>query len=74
MPCPSCCSNRLSFFPTELNVHFPGREGLDKPTVWVFPQMLICLKCGFTQFMIPEAELRELNEGGSRDRKKGAVA
>jgi hypothetical protein len=74
MPCPSCCSNRLSFFPTELNIHFPGREGLDKPTVWAFPQMLICIKCGFTQFMIPEAELGELNEGCSRDRKKGAAA
>jgi len=39
MPCPSCRSSRQSVFPAEANIHFPGREGLDKATVWVFPQM-----------------------------------
>jgi hypothetical protein len=73
MSCPSCHSDRQSVFPTELNIHFPGREDLDKPTVLVFPQMLVCLRCGFTQFVISGAELRELNEGCSRDRKKGAA-
>lgn len=74
MACPSCRSNRQSVFPTELNIHFPGREGLDKPTVWVFPQMLICLRCGFTQFVIPEAEVCQLNEGCSRDWEKSIAA
>jgi len=74
MPCPSCRSNRESFLPAEANIHFPGREGLDRPTVWVFPQMLICLKCGFTQFVIPEAELRALNEGCSQIGETSAAA
>lgn len=74
MSCSFCRSNRQSFFPTEANIHFPGREGLTTPTVWVFPEMLICLRCGFTEFVIPEAQLRELNEGCSRDQEKGAAA
>jgi hypothetical protein len=74
MACPSCRSNRQSVFPAEANIHFPGREGLDKPSVLVFPQMLICLECGLTQFVIPEAELREINEGRFRDRGESASA
>jgi len=72
--CPVCRSNRQGVFPAEANIHFPGREGLDKPTVWVFPQMSICLKCGFTQFVIRQAELRQLDDGWSRDQEKGAAA
>jgi hypothetical protein len=43
-----------------VNIHFPGYEGLTKPTVWVFPQVLVCANCGFAQFSIPESELQRL--------------
>lgn len=72
MPCPSCGSNGESVFSAEINIHFPGKEGLDKPTVWVFPQLSICFECGFTQFAMPEAQLRQLWEGDSRMLKKAA--
>lgn len=74
MSCRSCSSNRQSVFPTELNIHFAGREGLEKPTVWVFPQLLVCLDCGFTSFVVPESQLLKLNEGCSQDRERGAAA
>jgi hypothetical protein len=74
MYCPSCGLNGQTIFPSETNIHFPGKEGLDKPTVWVFPQMVICLNCGFTWFVIPEPQLRELNEGCFRDRENRAIA
>jgi len=45
------------------NVHFPGRKGLDKPAVLVFPRLAVCLNCGFTQFALPEAQLLLLREG-----------
>jgi hypothetical protein len=41
-------------------VHFSGREILDKPGVWVFSNLSICLDCGFLQSMIPASELAQL--------------
>jgi hypothetical protein len=58
--CSSCQSANQGTFNGEIAIHFPGLEGLDKPIVWVFPKLLVCLNCGFTEFTIPETELREL--------------
>jgi hypothetical protein len=60
--CRSCQSSNQSTFNGETAIHFPGREGLERPIVWVFPRLLICLNCGFTEFVVPEAELRRLLE------------
>jgi hypothetical protein len=60
MSCQSCQSEHQSYFNGEIAIHFPGLKGLDKPLVWVFPRLLICLDCGFTEFVIPETELRQL--------------
>jgi hypothetical protein len=46
-----------------MNIHFPGVKGLDKPVVWVFPKLQVCLGCGLTLFTIPETELRLLEDG-----------
>lgn len=51
-----------STFNGEIAIHFSGLEGLDKPIVWVFLKLLVCLNCGCTDFAIPEAELRRLVE------------
>jgi hypothetical protein len=53
-------SLELRKFSAEINIHFPGYEGLAKPTVWVFPQVLVCLDCGFAQFSISQSELQRL--------------
>jgi hypothetical protein len=58
--CSSCQSVNQSTFNGEIAIHFPGLEGLEKPIVWVFPKLLVCLNCGFTEFAIPETELRQL--------------
>jgi hypothetical protein len=50
-------------FGAEMNIHFPGREGLDKPDVLVFPTLAVCFSCGFSGFTIPGAELRQLETG-----------
>ncbi len=57
MRCKSCKLERQLAFGAEMIVHFPGMEGLDKPIVWVFPKLLVCMDCGFTEFAIPETEL-----------------
>ena len=63
MPCKSCQSENQRTLNGEIAIHFPGLDGLTKPIVWVFPKLLVCLNCGFTEFAIPEAELRQLAEG-----------
>ena len=41
----------------------PDSRGLDKPIVWLFPKLAVCLECGFTQFTVPERELSVLVRG-----------
>ncbi len=62
MTCKSCSSENQRRFNSEINVHFAGLKNLDKPPVFVFPQLLICLDCGFTEFALPEAGLLLLGE------------
>jgi hypothetical protein len=60
MPCPSCLSRNQVEFPSEINIHFPGSKNWTKPTVWVFPTILVCLDCGASLFTIPKDELARL--------------
>jgi hypothetical protein len=70
MTCKGCHSDKQSVFNGEIAIHFPGREGLDKPIVWVFPKLVVCLHCGFAEFAVPERELQVLEIGSPVD---GAV-
>ena len=64
MACKSCQADNQIIFPSEIAIHFPGGiEALTKGQVLVLPQLLVCLTCGFTEFSIPEAELRCLAQG-----------
>ena len=58
--CKSCGSVDQSKFSGEMAIHFPGLKNIDKPVVWVFPELVVCLNCGTAQFAVPEAELRLL--------------
>ena len=62
--CPSCASARRMQFKGEICLHFQGGlKSLDKPLVWVFPQVSVCLDCGSAQFSVPDPELRTLAKG-----------
>jgi hypothetical protein len=63
MSCKSCRSENQRTFNGEIAIHFPGLKGLDKPIVWVYPKLLVCMNCGFTEFAVPETEFRKLAEG-----------
>ena len=60
MACRQCTSKNQQVYGTEINVHFPGRNGINIPAVLLFPQVLICLDCGFAEFSVPKIELRRL--------------
>lgn len=60
MACQKCSSENQNTFNGEIAIHFPGLKGLDKPIVWVFPKVAVCLECGSAEFVVPERELRVL--------------
>ena len=74
MACISCKSANERIFPAEINVHFPSPEGLDKPTVWAFPHLGVCLDCGLTQFTMPKAEVEQLSDCDVRIQSRGTAA
>jgi hypothetical protein len=67
MACQKWSSENQSTFNGEVGIHFPGREGLSKSIVLVYPKLVVCLKCGFTEFTVPERELRVLQHDTSVD-------
>jgi hypothetical protein len=63
MSCKSCGSVYLKKFSAEMAIHLPGLQDIDKPVVWVFSEVVVCLGCGNAEFAVPEAELRKLAKG-----------
>jgi hypothetical protein len=70
MKCRSCgASLVVQKLNGEIALHFPGLDGLNKPIVFVFPQVLVCLQCGFAEFAVPDeplATIKEITTQGSR--------
>ena len=60
MPCKSCASLNQGTFTGEIAILFPGLKPIDKPILWVFPKLIVCLDCGTTEFTVPKSELRRL--------------
>ena len=61
MPCKSCHSDNQHTYPSEINIHPPqGLQNMDKRTVWAFPSLVVCIECGFVEFVLSEAELNQL--------------
>lgn len=60
--CRSCQSANLRTLSAEMGIHFPGLKNLDKPVVWVFPSLVVCLDCGFSEFVVPEEQRAKLND------------
>jgi len=61
--CTLCGSENLGRFVAETGIHFQGLENIDTPAVFVFPELAVCLHCGFAAFAIPEEQLGTLGNG-----------
>jgi hypothetical protein len=72
MSCRLCQSNNQSAFDSEICIHFPGRNNLTTPAVLVFPTLIACLDCGFTELQIEEAKLLQLAAGTDKRLSKRA--
>lgn len=62
MACNSCRSDRQRVLTGEIALHFPGLKGLEKPVVWVFPQVAVCLNCGSAEFQVDTEQLKQLDD------------
>lgn len=60
MACNSCGAENQGKFLAEVSVHFQGLRNVHMLPVLVFPELLVCLNCGKTEFTIPEDELELL--------------
>jgi hypothetical protein len=63
MACPLCHSDNQRIFTSEINIHGSGLAGLDAKPVFVFPELLVCMECGVTEFAMSQSELRALSNG-----------
>jgi hypothetical protein len=68
MSCLSCGSKKQAEFTAEMIIHFIGLKNLDNPGVWLFPELFVCLDCGFARFSVPETELASLADGTLADK------
>ena len=57
----------------EIFIHFPGPAGLNEPSIWVFPSLSVCMKCGRAEFSIPGNEFRELSNGTGNGESKMSI-
>jgi hypothetical protein len=57
MSCPACTSCNQVEFSVEMIVHHGGLKNLDNSGVVLFPKVLVCAACGFSQFTVPKSEL-----------------
>jgi hypothetical protein len=63
MACRLCASHEVGEFCAEVNILLPGLRDLDKPPILVFPKLVVCAHCGFTEFNVPEDALQLLTSG-----------
>lgn len=75
MSCDRCASYELKVLNGEVAMHWPGLEGLKKPIVWVFPEVIVCLDCGFAVFAVPDEQREQLrNDNSSAQWRRSAGA
>jgi hypothetical protein len=60
MYCPHCASDTQAELTAEINIHFSGFRNIDTPGLLVFPELWVCLECGYSRFTTPKAELAVL--------------
>jgi hypothetical protein len=68
MSCLLCGSGNEAELVSEMIIHFSGPKNLDKPGVWVFSNVLVCLDCGSSHFTVPKTELASIAKDTREDK------
>jgi hypothetical protein len=67
LSCRACQSSRQRKLHSEVAIHPPFLLDTPLPHEMVFPELLICLDCGFTEFSIPASSLDRLAADSRND-------
>ena len=60
MSCVCCRSVKQAELTAEMLIHFPRLKRLDKPGVFLFPRLMVCMDCGFSRFTVAKTELESI--------------
>ena len=55
--CTLCGSGNLGRFLAETGIHHMGWENVNKPTVFVSRELVVCFHCGFAAFLLSDEQL-----------------
>lgn len=62
MGCKVCNSENLQKLDGELTASLPSVKALKAPPIYVCQSFVVCLDCGFAEFVIPTVELQSLKK------------
>jgi hypothetical protein len=64
MACKVCAAGNQAEFNAQVDIPFTDKKSLARniTPVSVFSKILVCLDCGFAEFAVPEAGLKQLAE------------
>ncbi len=62
MACKVCNSENLQKLEGELTASLPDLKGVSVPPIYICQSVLACMDCGFTELVIPAAELLSLKK------------
>jgi hypothetical protein len=57
MACPKCLSDSVSVVPAEIRLYRNGPRTLSHPPMTPYPDIHVCLDCGWSEFSIPRSWL-----------------
>jgi uncharacterized Zn finger protein len=66
LKCNSCFSSNVVEVVAETCIHFPGVKGLKADPIFAFPEVVVCLDCGFVRSNLSEEELEHVRKGAAR--------
>lgn len=64
--CRSCSSSRFLELNAEMCLHVPGLSGLNKPPIFAFTKLSVCLDRGSLQSNLSEKELAQIRESAPK--------
>jgi hypothetical protein len=57
MSCPKCTLGNQVEVSAEMIIHCDGLKNLENSGVLLFPKLLVCVNCGFSQLTVPKTSL-----------------